>query len=112
MRKIICISIFLLTITIAVNAQQIPMSQRIAATAMRLWKDSASNARWTYEQGVIFNGINEVWMQTADKKYFDFRIKLPQRVGNSYCREDMPPSSAPANDYPLMPVFFHSNSFY
>lgn len=72
MRKIICISVFFLTIAIAGNAQQLPMSQRMATTAMRLWKDSASNARWTYEQGIIFNGINEVWMQTADKKYFDY----------------------------------------
>ncbi len=72
MRKIIYISIFFLTITIAGNAQQLPMSQRMAATAMKLWTDSASNARWTYEQGVVFNGINEVWKQTADKKYFDY----------------------------------------
>ncbi|MBS1520889.1 MAG: glycoside hydrolase family 88 protein [Bacteroidetes bacterium] len=72
MRKIICISILFLTIAIAGHTQQLPMSQRMASTAIKLWKDSASNARWTYEQGVVFNGITEVWMQTADKKYFDY----------------------------------------
>lgn len=72
MRKTICISILFLAIAVAGNTQQLPMSQRMAATAMKLWKDSASNARWTYEQGVVFNGIAEVWTQTADKKYFDY----------------------------------------
>lgn len=48
------------------------MSQRMAATAMKLRKDSASTARWSYEPGVVLNGISEVWMQTGDKKYFDY----------------------------------------
>src|SRR6185312_9127365 len=70
MRKIICISICFLAITISAFAQQLSMSQRMAATAMKLWKDST--ARWSYEPGVVLDGITQVWLQTADKKYFDY----------------------------------------
>jgi len=70
MRKIICISGFFLVTAITAFAQQLPMSQRMAATAMKLWKDSS--ARWSYEPGVVLDGITQVWLQTADKKYFDY----------------------------------------
>jgi len=55
-----------------VNAQDQPWSQRMASTAMKLWKDSSSTARRTYEQGVILKGIEGVWLQTGDKKYFKY----------------------------------------
>jgi unsaturated rhamnogalacturonyl hydrolase len=48
------------------------MSQRMAATAMRLWTDTSRTARWTYEHAVVFKGIEDVWYQTADKQYFDY----------------------------------------
>ncbi|HVS94496.1 MAG TPA: glycoside hydrolase family 88 protein [Mucilaginibacter sp.] len=72
MKKIICLSILAFATALTVSAQQAPLSQRMAATAMKLWKDSASTARWSYEQGVVLEGITNVWKQTADKKYFDY----------------------------------------
>ena len=71
MKKIFCVLVFLTCIGIA-NAQQQPWSQRMAATAMKLWPDTSSNARWTYDQGVVLKGIEGVWMQTGDKKYFKY----------------------------------------
>ncbi len=69
MKKIICLIIlFFAGFTIA-SAQQ-PWSQRMAATAMKLWPDTSG--RWTYEQGVMLKGIEGVWMQTGDKKYFKY----------------------------------------
>jgi unsaturated rhamnogalacturonyl hydrolase len=50
-------------------AQQ-PWSQRMAETAMKLWPDSA--ARWSYEPGIVLQGVTNVWQQTADKKYFKY----------------------------------------
>src|SRR5215207_350596 len=52
-------------------------SQKMAATVMTIWKDSMSSqpgraVRWTYEQGVVLKGIEGLWKNTADKKYFDY----------------------------------------
>jgi unsaturated rhamnogalacturonyl hydrolase len=71
MKKIICVIIFFAFAAIA-NAQQQLWSQRMAATAMKLWPDSSSTARWTYDEGVVLKGIEGVWMQTGDKKYFKY----------------------------------------
>lgn len=55
-----------------------PLSERMAATAMNaLWRDAAKNetgcpARWTYEFGVVLKGIEGVWRNTADGKYFSY----------------------------------------
>lgn len=71
MKKLTC----LLLITSAfytAKAQEQPMSQKIAATAMKLWKDSATTARWVYDNGVVMKGIEGVWLQTADRKYFNY----------------------------------------
>jgi unsaturated rhamnogalacturonyl hydrolase len=71
MKKLTC----LLLITSAfytAKAQEQPMSQKMAATAMKLWKDSATTARWVYDNGVVMKGIEGVWLQTADRKYFNY----------------------------------------
>jgi len=69
MKKIFCLVIlFFAGFTIA--SAQAPWSQRMAATAMKLWPDTSG--RWTYEQGVVLKGIEGVWMQTGDKKYFKY----------------------------------------
>ena len=48
-----------------------PYSQRMAQTAMKVWPDTMK-AHWTYEQGVLWKGIEDVWLQTADRKYFQY----------------------------------------
>jgi unsaturated rhamnogalacturonyl hydrolase len=71
MKKLTC----LLLITSAfytAKAQEQPMSQKMAATAMKLWKDSATTARWVYDNGVVMKGIEGVWLQTANRKYFNY----------------------------------------
>ena len=71
MKKILFIIITFFAATTFVNAQDQPWSQRMAGTAMKLWADTSS-ARWTYEQGVVLKGIEGVWLQTGDKKYFKY----------------------------------------
>jgi len=68
MKKII-FNIALLFAGFNLFAQQ-PWSQRMAETAMKLWPDST--ARWSYEPGIVLQGITNVWQQTADKKYFKY----------------------------------------
>lgn len=68
MKKIILITALLFA-GLTSFAQQ-PWSQRMAETAMKLWPDST--ARWSYEPGIVLQGILNVWQQTADKKYFKY----------------------------------------
>ncbi len=51
-----------------INAQT--WSQKMAATAMKVWPDTASKIKWEYDEGVVLKGIEGVWLQTGDKQYF------------------------------------------
>src|SRR5215510_250122 len=54
-------------------AQDKPMSQRVAATAMTaLWRDAGAPPRWSYEYGVVLKGVEGVWLSTGDGNYFSF----------------------------------------
>ncbi|BAV04524.1 unsaturated rhamnogalacturonyl hydrolase [Filimonas lacunae] len=58
-----------------VSAQS--LSEKLAATVMSTWKDSmgttpGKQVKWSYDQGVILEGIDAIWERTADKKYFDY----------------------------------------
>lgn len=71
------------------NSEVIPWSQRLAATAMHRWPDSFSvipgrKARWSYDQGVILKGIEGIWNNTGDVKWFNYI----QRMMDYYVRED------------------------
>src|ERR1051326_1626281 len=61
----------------AVCGQALSVSERMAATAMTRWQNSwetdpAKTEKWSYEQGVLLKGIENVWLNTADGKYFAF----------------------------------------
>lgn len=51
-------------------------SEKIAATIMHIWKDSFSldgkPAKWTYDMGVILKGMEGLWLNTGDPKYFNY----------------------------------------
>ena len=76
MTRIILLSILLLVGMMPARGQSASVSERMAATAMtRLWQNPARNesgrpARWTYEFGVVLKGIEGVWHNTGDGKYF------------------------------------------
>jgi unsaturated rhamnogalacturonyl hydrolase len=58
-------------------AQNKALSNQMAATVMDIWKDSLSSGggrpvRWTYDQGVILEGIDAVWRRTANGEYFKY----------------------------------------
>lgn len=57
------------------NAQSAPLSERMTATVLDIWSDSLWTGRpfkWTYDQGVILEGVSAVWQRTGDKKYFEY----------------------------------------
>ena len=69
-----------LTIYALLAVLQLPAqnaSQRLATTAMTLWKDSFmlpgdKQAKWRYDQGVILKGIEGVWNATGEGKWFEY----------------------------------------
>ncbi|MET0624011.1 MAG: glycoside hydrolase family 88 protein [Pyrinomonadaceae bacterium] len=65
-----------------------PTSERMAATVMTVWKDAVKEPerpdKWTYEQGVLLTGMQAVWLNTGDGRYFDYIKRLTDR----YVEED------------------------
>jgi unsaturated rhamnogalacturonyl hydrolase len=62
-----------------VNAQTKPLSQQMADQVLALSKDSLNKstgnfrpAKWSYDQGVILEGIDAVWRRTGDGNYFRY----------------------------------------
>ena len=71
-----------------IHAQE-KWSEKMSATAMRLWPDSFligtdKAAKWRYDQGVILKGMEAVWNATGDGKWF----KYIQKSRDFYVKED------------------------
>ena len=65
----------LIFVFVVSRAQTKSYAAEMANTVMTVWKDSMSNgrpARWTYDQSVILRGIEGLWRETGEKKYFDY----------------------------------------
>ncbi len=91
MKKTIYILLISCLAYISVGAQQaqVPWSQRLSETAMKLWPDSfvlgnSRAAKWSYDQGVILKGIEAVWYATGDVKWFNYL----QKCMDYYVQED------------------------
>ncbi|MCA1619265.1 MAG: glycoside hydrolase family 88 protein, partial [Acidobacteria bacterium] len=58
-------------------------SERMAATVMTVWKDAVKEPerpdKWTYEQGVLLTGMQAVWLNTGDGRYFEYIKRLTDR---------------------------------
>jgi len=69
---------------------------RIAATVMQLWPDTGDSTkiRWTYDNGVIWKGFENLWYNTGDARYFKYvqhqMDRLVDKEGNirTYKLED------------------------
>lgn len=53
------------------------LSRQMAATAMELWKDSlvmqpGVPVKWAYDEGVFLEGMEGLWKNTGEGKYFNF----------------------------------------
>lgn len=77
--KKICLSAALLAAVFSQHtfAQTQSLSQQMAATVMKVWHDSFSvrpgePARWSYDQGIMLKGIEGIWQNTGDARYFDY----------------------------------------
>jgi unsaturated rhamnogalacturonyl hydrolase len=70
------------------RGQAAPLSERMATTVMTVWKDAVKEPdrpdKWTYEQGVLLTGMEAVWLNTGDGRYFDYI----RRVIDRYVADD------------------------
>lgn len=63
---------------VQMHAQQKPLSQQVAATAMNIWKESmpiGGMTKWSYDMGVVLKGFEGIWMNTGDVDYFNSILK-------------------------------------
>lgn len=79
--KIKLLSIFLLiamTPGKGFSQEQVPAwSEKMAKTVMTIWKDSLEMERgkpvkWAYDQGVVLEGIANIWKRTGNGEYFKY----------------------------------------
>ena len=47
-----------------------PLSAQMASTAMEIWQEGPP--RWSYDQGVVLDGIEGLWRRTGNTEYFRF----------------------------------------
>jgi unsaturated rhamnogalacturonyl hydrolase len=70
------------------NATATKWSEKLATTAMTLWPDSFASggrrARWSYDHGVILRGIEGIWNNTGEGKWFNYI----QHTMDHYIRDD------------------------
>jgi len=77
------ISLLFLFLILSLSSKAQPekgYAKEMAKTVMTIWKDSLTNsagrpAKWSYDQGVILKGIEDLWNETGDGKYFDYMQK-------------------------------------
>jgi len=96
MKKILLLCTFLFA-GIGLRAQTLPWSQRMANTAIHIWKDSLPGANWSYDQGIVLQGLQSVWQQSAQNEYFSYIQKSMDR----YVGTDGTIRTYKANDYTL-----------
>ncbi len=73
--KVMLFFLLVLAAGVQATAQTKPLSEQMAATAMRLWQDSwaaepGKPEKWSYDHGVVLKGIEGVWLNTGDGRYF------------------------------------------
>ena len=71
----------------SIAADELPWSQRVANAAMTRWPDGRSVSAaapwaWNYELGTLLEGMDAVWLNTVDPRYFDYiKDSVDQLVG-------------------------------
>ncbi|WP_183558982.1 glycoside hydrolase family 88 protein [Mucilaginibacter sp. SP1R1] len=96
MKKLLLLFCFLFS-GVLLRAQTAPWSLRMAATAVHLWKDSLPGHNWSYDQGIVLQGLQSVWQQSANGEYFNYI----QRAADRYVAADGTIRTYKAEDYTL-----------
>ncbi len=103
MKKIFTLFFLISIISSSLSAQKTaPMSVRMAATILNehpdslvYLKESKKPANWNYENGVILNAFENLWLQSGDGKYY----KYIQKIMDSFIGEDGSIRTYSADEY-------------
>lgn len=84
---IVCFGLLTATTTL-VAGQASPWSQRMAATVLTRWPDypgaePGKPVKWNYDQGVVLQGMADVWYDTAEGRYFNYIQQSMDRFVNA-----------------------------
>jgi len=71
------ILLFAVSDSASAQAEQQPLSERAAGAAIDRWPQGRllsadAHAAWSYELGTLLVGMDEVWMNTADPRYYNY----------------------------------------
>jgi unsaturated rhamnogalacturonyl hydrolase len=79
MKAIIVFFLFVVSSFISNAQKETSYAEKMAETVMTIWKDSMTSgnrpAKWTYDQGFILKGIEGLWENTGEGKYFEYMQK-------------------------------------
>ena len=94
--------LFIVVSDYSVWGQTKSYAAEIARTVMTIWKDSlvmqpGKAVKWTYDQGVLLKGIEGIWKQTGDGKYFNYI----QKSMDFFVNDDGSIRTYKAEDYTL-----------
>lgn len=69
--------LFSVFLSVVACAQHVPWSQRIAQSAIQRWPDGnfaapGSAPKWDHELGVLLEGMDAAWYNTADRQYYKY----------------------------------------
>ena len=75
-------------------------SEKMAATVMQIWKDSlvmqpGKPVKWAYDEGVVLEGLTNIWKRTGKGEYF----KFIQKSMDHFVQEDGTIARYKAEDY-------------
>jgi unsaturated rhamnogalacturonyl hydrolase len=78
--------ILLIVAVMPARSQAQRLSEAMASTVLTIWKDSLATDgkadKWNYEQGVLLKGVESVWLDTGEGKYFRYIQHLTDRFIN------------------------------
>jgi unsaturated rhamnogalacturonyl hydrolase len=77
LRFLFCFLAFVSAASLMLRADELPWSQRAANAAMVRWPDGrfvpvGAPWIWNYELGTLLEGMDSVWLSTADPRYFHY----------------------------------------
>ena len=90
------LNIFILALGLAITATAQSPAEKMATTVMQLWPDTGDSAsiRWTYDEAVVWKGLEKLWYNTGDARYYKYiqhqMDRLVDKEGNirTYKLED------------------------
>ncbi len=84
----------------------LPWSQRVANAAVARWPGGrlapAAPPTWTHDQAAVLAGLEAVWLDTVDPRYFNFiRASVDPLVSADGSLPTLPPGALPLTDFQL-----------